>query len=107
MFTYDCFYYLLIDLLQTFVSKEFTALYSLSDFMNKDLQRREQAMQSPLQGEKSSVEKHRVGVLLSAKWRRERNRLVEGIFKAFALLSNSKPGGFLPSSLRKGVGAEC
>lgn len=32
MFTYDCFYYLLIDLLQIFVSKEFTVLYSLSGF---------------------------------------------------------------------------
>ena len=56
MFTYDCFYYPLIDLLQIFVSKEFTALYSLSGFMNKGLQRRELAVQSPLQGEKSSVE---------------------------------------------------
>lgn len=107
MFTYDCFYYLLIDLLQTFVSKEFTALCSLSGFMNKDLQRREQAMQSPLQAEKSSVEKRRVGVWLCAEWIRESNLLAEGIFKAFALLPCSKPRTFLPSSLGSGVRAEC
>lgn len=75
--------------------------------MNKDLQRREQAMQSPLQGEKSSVEKQCVGVLLCAEWRRERNLLVEGLFKAFALLPSSKPRGFLPSSLGSGVRVEC
>lgn len=62
----------IIDLLQIFVSKEFTALYSLSGFTNKDLQRREKAMQSPLQGEKNIVEKWCVGVLLCVEWRRER-----------------------------------
>lgn len=56
VFTCDCFSYLLIYFLQIFVSLKISQpLYSLSGFMNKDLQRSKQALQAPLRGEERGV----------------------------------------------------
>lgn len=87
VFTYDCFSYLLYTFYRSLSLKISQPLYSLSGFMNKDLTEERASPEAPLQGEERGV-----GVSLSGEC-----LLVEGVFKACALLPcpapRSKPWG--------------